>query len=51
LRCENEKQKRSAQIERPLDFAAVTDHAEWLSEVKLCTTPEFPVYEVQLQTS
>ena len=30
---------RKAQIDRPLDFAAVTDHAEWMSEVSLCTTP------------
>jgi hypothetical protein len=25
-------------IDRPLDFAAVTDHAEWMAEVSLCTT-------------
>ncbi len=24
---------------RPLDFTAVTDHAEWMAEVALCTTP------------
>jgi len=30
---------RKVQIDRPLDFAAVTDHAEWMSEVALCTTP------------
>lgn len=29
---------RSAQLERPLDFAAVTDHAEFIGEVSLCTT-------------
>ena len=30
---------------RPLDFMAVTDHAEFLGEVALCTTPGSPVYE------
>jgi hypothetical protein len=34
-----------AQIDRPLDFAAVTDHAEWMGEVSLCTTPGSPSYE------
>ncbi len=35
------------QIDRPLDFAAVTDHAEWLGEVSLCTTPGSAVYETK----
>jgi hypothetical protein len=35
----------SIQIDRPLDFAAVTDHAEWLGEVRLCTTPSSPSFE------
>ena len=33
-----------ARIDRPLDFAAVTDHAEWFAEVRLCTDPESPVF-------
>jgi len=33
------------QLERPLDFAAVTDHASFLGEVKLCTTPDSPSYD------
>jgi len=35
---------RSAQLERPLDFAAVSDHAEFLGEVSLCTNPDSEVY-------
>jgi Protein of unknown function (DUF3604) len=30
---------RSAQLDRPLDFAAVTDHAESIGEVNLCISP------------
>ena len=33
------------QIDRPLDFAAVTDHAEFMAEVSLCTTPGSPSYD------
>jgi hypothetical protein len=32
-------------IDRPLDFAAVTDHAEWMGEVARCITPGSPVYD------
>jgi hypothetical protein len=35
---------RTAQLERPLDFAAVSDHAEYLGEVSLCTTPGSTAY-------
>ncbi len=36
---------RTARLERPLDFAAVTDHAEWIGEIGLCTTPVSPSYD------
>ena len=32
------EQKIVAQIQRPLDFAAVTDHAEFFGQVNVCTT-------------
>jgi hypothetical protein len=34
-----------AQLERPLDFAAVTDHAEWLGETSLCRDATSEVYD------
>lgn len=30
---------QTLQIDRPLDFAAVTDHSEFLGEVRMCRTP------------
>jgi hypothetical protein len=36
---------RSAQLERPLDFAAVSDHAEFLGLVTTCLTPGAPGYD------
>jgi len=36
------KATRMQQLARPLDFAAVTDHAEYLGEVVRCTTPGNP---------
>ena len=39
------KGMRPAQIDRPLDFAAVTDHAEWMAEVSLCTRPGSPTFD------
>ena len=35
---------RSAILRQPLDFAAVTDHAELLGEVELCTNPASDKY-------
>jgi hypothetical protein len=39
------KGTRSIRLERPLDFAGVTDHSEWLGEVSLCTRPGRPAYD------
>jgi hypothetical protein len=41
-----EAQTRSATIDRPLDFMAVTDHAELFGEVDLCSTPGSSVFDV-----
>ena len=39
------KSLRSVKLERPLDFAAVTDHAEQIGEVHICRTPGQPGHE------
>jgi len=36
---------RTVQLDRPLDFAALTEHGEFLGEVGLCTTPGSPGYD------
>ncbi len=36
---------RSLQLSRPLDFAAVTDHSEFLAETPLCWEPGSPAYD------
>jgi hypothetical protein len=43
-----EEQARTATIDRPLDFTAVTDHAELFGEVDRCITPDSSVYDVLL---
>jgi hypothetical protein len=35
---------RMVHLDRPLDFAAVTDHSEFLGEVEECTLPDAPAY-------
>ncbi len=36
---------RFAQLRRPLDFTAVTDHAEFLGEIRTCLTVGLPGYD------
>jgi hypothetical protein len=36
---------RRLRLERPLDFAAVTDHAEFIGAVSVCTTPGLEGYD------
>ena len=36
---------RTAQLDRPLDFAAVTDHAEAIGEVAVCLSPGAPGHD------
>ena len=38
---------RKVRLERPLDFAAVTDHAEWMAETSLCLEQDSPVFDTQ----
>jgi hypothetical protein len=39
-----EEQTRQVRLDRALDFAAVTDHAEFFGEVRLCDTPDSLLY-------
>lgn len=41
---ENGLPMRSVQLERPLDFAMVADHAEFFGEFTICTDPSNPLY-------
>ncbi len=41
----NGRPMRSIQLERPIDFAAVTDHAELLGETRICNTPGMTGYD------
>jgi len=41
---DNGQAMRQVQLDRPLDFAAVTDHSEFLGEMRMCMTPGYPGY-------
>lgn len=36
---DNDEATRHIQIDRPLDFTAVTDHSEFMGEMRMCNTP------------
>jgi uncharacterized protein DUF3604 len=36
---------RTAQLRRPLDFTAVTDHSEQFGEIQICLVPGYPGYD------
>ncbi len=37
---DNARGERFVQLRQPLDFASVTDHSEYIGEVRMCTDPE-----------
>ncbi|MBY0275614.1 DUF3604 domain-containing protein, partial [Candidatus Binatia bacterium] len=48
LTDDDEQQTRSTRLDRPLDFAAVTDHSEFFGEVNLCITPGSLLYDTEM---
>lgn len=41
---EKGKATRTIKLDRPLDFTAVTDHSEFMGEMRMCTIPGSPGY-------
>lgn len=39
---------RTAQLRRPLDFTVLSDHAELLGEIRMCSTPGSPSFDSDL---
>lgn len=41
---DNDQPMRTVQLDRPLDFTAVTDHSEFMGEMRMCNTEGSPGY-------
>lgn len=41
---DRDQPQREVQLDRPLDFAAVTDHSEFMGEMRMCATPGMTGY-------
>jgi hypothetical protein len=47
---DEDRAQRGIQLDRPLDFAAVTDHSELFGEVEICRTPGLPGHDALVCT-
>lgn len=48
---ENGEGTTEVRLDRPLDFAAVTDHSEYFAEIAACTSPDSPAWDTPTCTA